>query len=355
MTVKRGGRDSSVSSRESDRRRDRSVSPDYAESMDEVAEGTAVPARGMVIKGKVTRITNFGAFIRVPGYMDGLVHVTRMDNSGRRMFTPDDVRKHMKEGDEIFAKVYISLPNKYSLDFRFINQANGEDLDPNDDQRDKLERKEADDDKHGDRLLDLPNVNQVFSARIHSITKFGAFVELLTSGGDKTEFKHGLLPKGKTLVRNGRGEVLTMSSRVEDSYKVGDELFVKVVEIQTDKGKYNVDMRYVDQTTGDDLDPNHNHSSDKTAGVVKRRSDEYPSERSRRTSRSRSRSIVLRRREPSRDRRERSRSIQRRHDTRRSSSGGFSFYGNAGRDSNRGDEGRNRRDRSPSDIIRRRR
>jgi predicted RNA-binding protein with RPS1 domain len=283
-----------------------------------------------------------------------------MDNNGRRMFTPDDVRKHMKEGDEIFAKVYISLPNKYSLDFRFMNQANGEDLDPNDDKRDQLERKEAVEDKHGDRLLDLPKENQVFSARIHSITKFGSFVELLTNSGEKTGFKHGLLPKGKTLDRNGvKGEVLGLSARVEDSYSVGDELFVKVVEIQSDKGKYNVDMRYVDQTTGEDLDPKHAHSSDKTAGIVKRRIEEFPEERSRRSSRSRSR-----RRDSSRDRREsrygredddprreRSRSIPRRRDDdrqdrRQSNSGGFSFYGNTTQ---------SRRERSPSDIIRRRR
>ena len=187
MTIRRGGRDSSVSSRGDsvDRRRDRSVSRDHG-SMDEVEkkqdeEGTAVPPRGMMVKGKVTRITNFGAFVRVPGYMDGLVHVTRMDNSGRRMFTADDVRKHMKEGEEIYAKVYISLANKYSLDYRYVNQATGEDLDPRDEQRDRLERKEAEDDRHGDKLLDLPPVNRVFPARVHSITKFGCFVELLKS------------------------------------------------------------------------------------------------------------------------------------------------------------------------------
>ena len=379
MTFRRGGRDSSVSSRGSvdRRRRDRSESN---ESMVEAVvkgdseEGTAVPPRGLMVKGKVTRITNFGAFVRVPGYMDGLVHVTRIDDSGRRMFTPDDVRKHMREGDEIFAKVYISLPNKYSLDYRFVNQATGEDLDPNDEQRDRLERKEADEDPHGDKMLELPPVNKVFEARIHSITKFGCFVELLKNDGEKTGFKHGLLPRGKTFVRNGAsGECMTPTTRIEDSYKVGDRLWIKVVEIQADKGKYNVDMRYVDQKNGEDLDPSHIHSGDKTMGVVARR-DERSRPSSRRSSRSRSRSVIRRRREDGgRDRRdrsrersrERSRSIRRyrdndrngdynrRHDARsddrdrkRESSKqetGFSFYGNS------------RRERSPSDIVRRRR
>jgi hypothetical protein len=62
-----------------------------------------------------------------------------------------------------------------------MNQATGEDLDPRDEQRDRLERKEAEDDRHGDKLLDLPPVNRVFPARVHSITKFGCFVELLKS------------------------------------------------------------------------------------------------------------------------------------------------------------------------------
>ena len=365
MTFRRGGRDSSVSSQGSsvDRRRDRSDSRDY-ESIEETDtkmkdEGSAVPPRGMMVKGKVTRITNFGAFVRVPGYMDGLVHVTRMDDSGRRMFTPDDVRKHMKEGDEIFAKVYISLPNKYSLDFRFVNQATGQDLDPMDTQRDALENREESQDKHGDRSLELPPVNKVFYARIHSITKFGCFVELLNDRGDKAGYKHGLLPKGKTFVRRDQksSEVMTPTTRIEDSYQVGDEMFVKVVEIQTDKGKYNVDMRYVDQKNGEDLDPSNTHSSDKTAGITSKRAGDHRS--SRRSSRSRSRSIQRRHRSYTPERRERSRSVRRsyrddRRDDRRDSraepvSGGFSFYG-----SSRKDEGR-RRERSPSEVIIRRR
>jgi predicted RNA-binding protein with RPS1 domain len=291
------------------------------------------------------------------------------------MFTQNDVRKHMKEGDEIFAKVYIvSGKDRYSLDYRFVDQRTGEDLDPHNEQRDVLEKTAnngdgaGSGDKHGDRHLDLPPLNRVFFARVFSITIFGCFVELIDRAtGSVLEYKHGLLPRGKTLVRGARGfnDTLTAESRIEDSYRKGDELYVKVVDVQGEK--YNVDMRYVDQKTGEDLDPMNDHSNDKaflgSGGGPPNRTERAGVDRTRRytdggferrrparaTSRSRSRSVrrnrhdrddedVIKRpgyrrpRSRSPARVGRSRSIDRRRHESSPPRKGFSFYSNEKKD-----------------------
>jgi predicted RNA-binding protein with RPS1 domain len=55
---------------------------------------------GMVVKGKVTRIENFGAFVDIGAERPGLVHISEMSNDYVK--TPHDV---VKEGDEVEVKV----------------------------------------------------------------------------------------------------------------------------------------------------------------------------------------------------------------------------------------------------------
>jgi polyribonucleotide nucleotidyltransferase len=56
---------------------------------------------GKTYKGKVTRITNFGAFVEVLPGKEGLVHISRL--SRQRVKRVEDV---VKVGDEIMVKVY---------------------------------------------------------------------------------------------------------------------------------------------------------------------------------------------------------------------------------------------------------
>ena len=60
----------------------------------------AEPEEGMVYKGKVVKIVDFGAFVNFFGKRDGLVHVCQIEN--RRLNHPSDV---LKEGQEVWVKL----------------------------------------------------------------------------------------------------------------------------------------------------------------------------------------------------------------------------------------------------------
>ncbi|MCL4562196.1 MAG: S1 RNA-binding domain-containing protein [Chloroflexi bacterium] len=56
--------------------------------------------KGMVVKGKVTRLEKFGAFVEIGAERPGLIHISEMAHGYVR--TPSDV---VKEGDEVEAQV----------------------------------------------------------------------------------------------------------------------------------------------------------------------------------------------------------------------------------------------------------
>ncbi len=58
------------------------------------------PEEGKVYKGKVVRITDFGAFVEIMPNKDGLLHISQIEN--RRL---DTVTEVLKEGDEVEVKV----------------------------------------------------------------------------------------------------------------------------------------------------------------------------------------------------------------------------------------------------------
>jgi len=55
---------------------------------------------GSKVQGKVTGITNFGAFVELPGGSTGLVHISEVADSYVK-----DVNDHLKVGDQIEVKV----------------------------------------------------------------------------------------------------------------------------------------------------------------------------------------------------------------------------------------------------------
>ena len=79
---------------------------------------TAVAEIGMVYKGKVAKITDFGAFVTILPNTDGLLHISRIEN-----FRINKVTDVLQEGDEVVVKVLdidengkISLSRKDVLD-----------------------------------------------------------------------------------------------------------------------------------------------------------------------------------------------------------------------------------------------
>ncbi|MDF2607603.1 MAG: RNA-binding protein [Bacillales bacterium] len=55
---------------------------------------------GSKLQGKVTGITNFGAFVELPGGQTGLVHISEVAENYVK-----DINDHLKVGDEVEVKV----------------------------------------------------------------------------------------------------------------------------------------------------------------------------------------------------------------------------------------------------------
>ncbi|MFD1848885.1 S1 domain-containing RNA-binding protein [Oceanobacillus bengalensis] len=68
---------------------------------------------GSKVKGKVTGITNFGAFVELPEGKTGLVHISEVADSYVK-----DVNDHLKLGDEVEVKVISEKEGKIALSIK---------------------------------------------------------------------------------------------------------------------------------------------------------------------------------------------------------------------------------------------
>ncbi|MEE9387158.1 MAG: polyribonucleotide nucleotidyltransferase [Paracoccaceae bacterium] len=81
----------------------------------------AEPEAGVIYKGKVVKIVDFGAFVNFFGKKDGLVHVSQIEN--RRLNHPSDV---LKEGQEVWVKLLgFDDRGKVKLAMKMVDQATG--------------------------------------------------------------------------------------------------------------------------------------------------------------------------------------------------------------------------------------
>ncbi|HOP56647.1 MAG TPA: S1 RNA-binding domain-containing protein [Bacillota bacterium] len=68
---------------------------------------------GQIVKGKVTRIMEYGAFVKIGEYAEGLVHISEISHS--RTKKVEDV---LKEGDEVEAKIIKISGKRVSLSIK---------------------------------------------------------------------------------------------------------------------------------------------------------------------------------------------------------------------------------------------
>ncbi|MBQ8525321.1 MAG: S1 RNA-binding domain-containing protein [Clostridia bacterium] len=69
---------------------------------------------GKILKGKISGITNFGAFVDIEGGATGLVHISEISNEYVK-----DIHDHVKVGDEVEVKVLpFEKGNKISLSIK---------------------------------------------------------------------------------------------------------------------------------------------------------------------------------------------------------------------------------------------
>jgi polyribonucleotide nucleotidyltransferase len=84
----------------------------------------AEPEAGVVYRGKVVKIVDFGAFVNFFGKRDGLVHVSQVEN--RRLNHPSDV---LKEGQEVWVKLLgFDDRGKVRLAMKMVDQETGKEI-----------------------------------------------------------------------------------------------------------------------------------------------------------------------------------------------------------------------------------
>jgi len=104
---------------------------------------TADPEVGMIYKGKVVKVVDFGAFVNFFGPKDGLVHVSQIKQE--RVNHPSDF---LSENQEVYVKLMgFDDRGKVRLSMKFVDQETGK----------EIEREEgSSDDKGGDDSGDKP-------------------------------------------------------------------------------------------------------------------------------------------------------------------------------------------------------
>lgn len=68
---------------------------------------------GSKVQGKVTGITNFGAFVELPDKVTGLVHISEVAEAYVK-----DINEHLKVGDQVEVKVLSEKEGKIALSIK---------------------------------------------------------------------------------------------------------------------------------------------------------------------------------------------------------------------------------------------
>ncbi len=95
---------------------------------------TAEPEAGVIYKGKVVKVVDFGAFVNFFGKKDGLVHVSQI--LPERVNHPSD---HLKEGQEVYVKLMgFDDRGKVRLAMKYVDQGTGLEIprEPREDNKD---------------------------------------------------------------------------------------------------------------------------------------------------------------------------------------------------------------------------
>ena len=195
-----------------------SLNPEGMQVAVEEIEGmTAEPEVGRVYEGTVVSIKDFGCFVEFLPGKDGLCHISEL--SDKRVDKATDV---VKEGDRIPVKLIgvdergkVRLSRKAAMVDSGEIEAPGEDEGSN---NSKPEREVSDEE---------PEVGKLYQGTVVTVKEYGAFVEFLPG-------------------RDGLCHVSELASarvkNVEDIAKVGDKIWVKLLEID-DRGKVRLSRK----------------------------------------------------------------------------------------------------------------
>ena len=90
------------------------------------------PVAGMIYDGRVANITGFGAFVALEGFrkkVEGLVHISQLRKEGRVTSVEEVVTRNQRVKVKV---LNVVGGGKMSLSLKDVDQATGEDLNPDD-------------------------------------------------------------------------------------------------------------------------------------------------------------------------------------------------------------------------------
>ena len=94
------------------------------EALDRIRAITSEPEAGVIYKGTVVKVVDFGAFVNFFGPRDGLVHISQL--AQERVRQVSDV---VKEGDSVYVKLMgFDDRGKVRLSMKVVDQGTGEEL-----------------------------------------------------------------------------------------------------------------------------------------------------------------------------------------------------------------------------------
>ncbi len=181
---------------------------------------------GQVVKGVVKNLTDYGAFVNLGG-LDGLLHIT--DIAWRRVKHPSEV---LQVGDEIEVKV-----------LKFDREKN----------RVSLGLKQLGDDPWQDLSRRYPVGTRLFG-KVTNLTDYGAFVEI----------EEGI----EGLVHVSEMDWTNKNVHPSKVCKVGDEVEVMVLDIDTDRRRISLGMKQCTPNPWEEFAATHN-KNDKITGKIK--------------------------------------------------------------------------------------
>ena len=100
---------------------------------------------GAILEGKITGITNFGAFVELPDKTTGMVHISEVSSSFIK-----DIREKLTEGDQVKVKVIdINEKGKVALSIKKAQPEQTEESKP----KKKSKKSKTQKEKHNGAIL----------------------------------------------------------------------------------------------------------------------------------------------------------------------------------------------------------
>jgi small subunit ribosomal protein S1 len=185
-------------------------------------------ARGSRVKGKVSRVQDFGAFVELEPGIEGLIHVSEMSWSKKQVRAVDIVKP-----GEVVEVVVLG-----------VNPA---------EKRIALGLKQALGDPWDEAVKKYP-VGAVAEGAISSLAKFGAFVEL--GEGVEGLIHIGDISKDKRL------------NHPNEALKVGEKVKGQVLEIDRERRRFKLGMKQLEPTSIDEYLAEHKSGEVVTGRIV---------------------------------------------------------------------------------------